>query len=191
MPVDSYMLFKKYDGTYLKSESQVDFGSSKSDKIGEPFLSQAGNVFEVTSFSFDVEQTLNLSSQSSGAGAGKIQFNPFKVSRKIDLATSAMFQMACQGTTFQTVSLGFRKAAGIEASGLFYLRFDFKLVALKTMSWSHDDESPTEDLEFEYGALQIRYGQQNAGGSIVEQNPVGWNKIKNIADISETAIGKA
>ena len=193
MPVDSYMLFQKYDDSYMKSESLVDFGKSSDDKIGKPFVEQAGkgSVFEVTSFSFDVEQTINMSSQSSGAGAGKISFNPFKVSRKIDLSTPQMFQMACQGTTFKTVQLGFRKAAGIEASGLFYLRFDFKLVALKTISWSHDDESPTEDLEFEYGGLQIRYGLQNAGGSIKEQNPVGWNKIKNIADVTDTAIGKA
>jgi bacteriocin-like protein len=29
--------------------------------------------------SFDIEQTLNIGSQSTGAGAGKVTFNPFQV----------------------------------------------------------------------------------------------------------------
>ena len=189
MPIDSYMLFKPYNGQYIDSESQVDFGQSKDpSNIGGEFINNPRKCFEVTTFSFDVEQTINMSSQSSGAGAGKIQFNPFKVSRKIDKASSTMFQMACRGTTFEFVRLGFRKAGGASASGLFYLRFDFKLVALKTISWSHDDESPTEDLEFEYGGLKLTYGLQNPDGSIALTNPVGWNKIKNVEDDSDAAI---
>ncbi len=184
MAVDSYMLFDRYNGGLLPSESQVDFGKTTKDKdpLGEPFLSNAGSVFEVTTFSFDVEQTINMSSQSSGAGAGKIAFNPFKVSRKIDKSTPSMFDMACKGTPFKFVRLGFRKAADQSASGLFFLRFDFKLVALKTISWSHDDESPTEDLEFEYGALLVTYAVQDPNGSVKAENTMGWNKIKNIAD---------
>ena len=187
MAVDSYMLFEKYDGTFIASESQVDFGKID-DKIGAEFIKNPRNVFEVTTFSFDVEQTINMSSQASGAGAGKIAFNPFKVSRKIDKSTPQMFDMACKGTAFKFVRLGFRKAAGQDTTGLFFLRFDFKLVALKTMSWSHDDESPTEDLEFEYGGLQITYGLQNPDGSVAAQNPFGWNKISNTPDVTAAEI---
>ena len=32
--------------------------------------------------SADVEQVLNIGSQSSGAGAGKVTFNPFQITRK-------------------------------------------------------------------------------------------------------------
>lgn len=193
MPVDSYMLFQKYNagnvaGDFLESESQVSFANSSGDKIGDPFVKNPRNCFEVTTFSFDVEQTINMSSQSSGVGAGKIAFNPFKVSRKIDKATPTMFKMACQGVSFAKVHLGFRKAGGTTASGVFFLRFDFKLVALKTISWSHDDESPTEDLEFEYGGLQIHYGLQQPDGSITPQTQVGWNKIFNVEDVDAAVI---
>lgn len=182
MPVDSYMLFHTYAGTYLPSESQVSFANSKDDKIGAEFVKNERSCFEVTTFSFDVEQTINMSSQSAGAGAGKIQFNPFKVTRKIDKASSKMFEMACKGTTFDFVRLGFRKAGGSTASGIFFLRFDFKLVALKTISWSHDDESPTEDLEFEYGGLKLTYAVQNPDGSVGAPFDAGWNKITNVED---------
>jgi hypothetical protein len=32
--------------------------------------------------SFDLEQVLNIGSQSTGTGAGKIAFNPFSITRK-------------------------------------------------------------------------------------------------------------
>jgi hypothetical protein len=34
-------------------------------------------AFEVNDYSFNIEQVLNIGSQSSGAGAGKVTFNPF------------------------------------------------------------------------------------------------------------------
>ena len=41
-------------------------------------IAPKGSVhFEVTDYSFDIEQVLNIGSQSSGAGAGKVTFNPF------------------------------------------------------------------------------------------------------------------
>ena len=45
------------------------------DKKPAPAKSSA--LFEVKDYSFDIEQTLNIGSQSSGAGAGKVTFNPF------------------------------------------------------------------------------------------------------------------
>ena len=44
-------------------------------------------VFEVDNFNFDIGQTLNIGSQSTGAGAGKVTFNPFSITRKIDKAS--------------------------------------------------------------------------------------------------------
>jgi hypothetical protein len=38
---------------------------------------KGSGLFEINDFSFDIEQVLNIGSQSSGAGAGKITFNPF------------------------------------------------------------------------------------------------------------------
>ena len=69
MAIDAYMYFMDYDGKYLQSESQVD-----ASKATETFFTQfkfndafnAKGLFEVDDFSFDVEQTLNIGSQSSG-----------------------------------------------------------------------------------------------------------------------------
>ena len=38
-----------------------------------------GGTFEVEDYSFDIEQVLNIGSQTGGAGSGKVTFNPFSV----------------------------------------------------------------------------------------------------------------
>jgi type VI protein secretion system component Hcp len=92
------------------------------------------------------------------------------------------------------VSLALRKsvgasAGGAEVSGMVFLRFDFKLVAVKTISWSHDDESPKETVTFEYGGLQIRYAQQEASGKLMTAMKGGWNRVKNIKVQTADKIG--
>ena len=185
MAIDAYMYFKDYAGTYLPSESQVAAGKGP-DPMFEKFKFKdalgAKGIFEIEDFSFDVEQTLNIGSQSSGAGAGKITFNPFSITRKIDRASPLLFQMACSGTAFESVAIGARKASGGDQSGTIYLVFLFKLVAVKTIGWAYDDEAPKETTTFEYGGLQVHYTVQNPDGSLGKTIPGGWNRVKNTKD---------
>ena len=101
-----------------------------------------GKIFEVASFSFDIAQTLNIGSASSGAGAGKVTFNPFSITRKVDKASPVLFHMACAGTAFESVILALRRSGATPGSGAIFLRYDFKLVAVKTISWSSGAEAP-------------------------------------------------
>ena len=190
MAIDSYMYFQMYDGKFLESESQVDLKPSPADskEIIDPFNKAFGQkgkagcgLFEVEDYSFDVEQVLNIGSQSSGAGAGKITFNPFSITRKIDCSSPDFFSKACSGTPFASVGLGMRKSAGGGATGVMFLAFTFKLVAVKTVSWAHDDESPKETVTFEYGGLAIQYCQQKPDGTLMPQIAKAWNRVKNIA----------
>ena len=192
MAVDSYMYFMDYQGNYLMSESQVKLSKTVDpDGIIAPFLAafnskggaaQNCGLFEVEDYSFDVEQTLNIGSQSSGAGAGKITFNPFSITRKIDVASTIFFQNSCSGKSFKQVGLGLRKSSGTGAAGAMFLAFTFKLVAVKTMSWAHDDESPKETVTFDYGGMVIQYAQQKPDGTFWPADAKGWNRVQNISD---------
>jgi hypothetical protein len=52
-----------------------DIGKSSIEEISNKDLDRVvGGAATVT---FDIEQVLNIGSQSKGAGAGKITFNPF------------------------------------------------------------------------------------------------------------------
>jgi len=194
MAIDSYMAFKLHQNSVyakaadsssllLLAESQVDFSQNTNDPLfKEPLKLAQGQVFEVEDYSFDIEQTLNIGSQSSGAGAGKVTFNPFSITRKIDKASPIFFEMACSGVPFESVLLALRKSSGTGTAGSFFLSFFFKLVAVKTISWAHDDESPKETVTFEYGGLQVRYSQQRPDGTLMNAVPGGWNRVRNIKD---------
>ena len=198
MAIDSYVVFIPYaavSSSPLSAESQVDM-SNNSEELASDLKGYASNkqLFEVEDYSFDIEQALNIGSQSTGLGAGKATFNPFSITRKIDKASPVLFDYCCAGVAFSQVVLALRKSTGTgvsggtAASGLIFLRFDFKLVGVKTISWSHDDESPKETVTFAYGGLLIRYCQQNPDGTLLGAIPGGWNLIKNTQDHTTTAI---
>ncbi len=198
MAVDGYMYFLDYDDKYQTSESQIDMTTVNDKDINwKEFKFDAAlkggesgkpGLFEIEDFSFDIEQTLNIGSQSTGAGAGKVVFNPFSITRKIDRFSPTLFEKACSGTPFKSVVLGLKKSAGGNTSGVVYLVFRFKLVAAKTISWSYDDESPKETVTFEYGGLQVHYSAQNPNGTLIKAIPGGWNRVKNIKDQGDTPI---
>ncbi len=194
MAVDGYMYFQDYNKGYLKSESQVDTSNNTEPLFNSfEFKKAAGSaddpgLFEIEDFSFDIEQTLNIGSQSTGAGAGKVTFNPFSITRKIDKSSPVLFERACSGTPFQQVVLGLRKSSGGKVTGQIYLVFMFKLVAVKTISWSYDDESPKETVTFEYGGLQVHYSQQQPDGKMKTPIPGGWNRVRNVQDTTMVLI---
>jgi type VI secretion system secreted protein Hcp len=209
MAIDAYVIFKPYanGGTIPDSESQVSWKNSGNDQLYKDIQSfkpatvsggklTYGQIFEIEDYSFDIEQTLNIGSQGGGLGAGKVTFNPFSITRKIDAASPLLFDMACSGTSFETVYLALRKTVGASGTGgqsnmtagFIFLRFDFKMVGVKTISWSHDDESPKETVTFEYGGLQIRYCTQNPDGTLQAAKVGGWNRIQNVQDHLATPI---
>ena len=188
MAIDAFMWFQSYDGKYLESESQVDL--SKDPQKSAVLYPPNANIFEVEDYSFDIEQTLNIGSQSTGAGAGKVTFNPFRITRKTDKASPLLFRMACSGTPFQTVALVLRRSKGGSTASSAFLKFTFKLVAVKTISWAHSDELPKESVTFEYGALVVEYWPQKPDGSMGTKVVDGWNRVKNTADNDPATIVK-
>ncbi len=130
---------------------------------------------------------LNIGSQSTGAGAGKVTFNPFSITRKIDRSSPHLFE---HGLLRHAVRRRRARAAQVlrrRPAGQIYLVFVFKLVAVKTISWSYDDESPKETMTFEYGGLQVLYMPAEAGRQMDTASPGGWNRVKNVATIQYSA----
>ncbi len=187
MAFDTYMQFTDPQGGLLKGESQAKINGDS--PLGTDI--KQDSIFEIDDFSFDIEQVLNIGSQSSGAGAGKVTFNPFQITRKTDRASPTLFTMCCAGQHFKQVTLYLRRASGGSSglgstdmtSGITFLRFDFALVAVKTISWSGSDgdEACKEEVQFEYGALQVKYVQQGSDGQPMSsgQTMGSWNQIYN------------
>ena len=134
-------------------------------------------VVDVETIAFDVEQTLNIGSQSSGSGAGKITFNPFSITRHVDKSSPTLFLHCASGTPFKTAKL----TVTPEGANAPFITYLMKLVAIKTIAVQgnqHGGPLPLENVSFEYGGLQIKIGDPSTG----DVTTGGWNRVKNVQD---------
>ncbi len=171
MAFDAFLVFTGggEGATDIKGETQDDEFKDK-------------KAFEISEFNFDIENTLNIGSASGGAGAGKVQFNEFNVKKRTDTASHVLFLNCCTGGHFNDVYLVLRRSGGAkDASGLNYLKFSFKLVAVKKIAWSGTtgDDVCEEEVTFEYGAIKIEYRPQNEKGGLEVAKTAHWSRVKN------------
>jgi len=80
-----YVRFKQVNGAYLSSATQL--GAKPGWEITE-------------NFGASVLQILNIGSQSTGAGAGKVTFNDMTITMQPSSLDPQLFLMACAGTPF-------------------------------------------------------------------------------------------
>lgn len=147
---------------------------------------KSNQFLKVASFNSDIVQTLNIGSQSTGAGAGKVTFNPFTIRKQSDATSPTLFQNAASGTPFKTVDVFF-----VNEGNFITVRHTYKLGAVKTISWSADDPTVSglmETVIFEYGGLIVTINQQSPDGRPGQPLQGGWNRVKNIRDIDLNAV---
>ena len=153
-----------------------------------------GQIFEIEDYSFDIEQTLNIGSQSSGAGAGKVKFNPFSITRKIDRPRPCCSTWPAREPRSNRLARAaqerwrWRDGCHQHGVGVRLPALRFQIGRGQDDPWSHDEESPKETVTFEYGGLQVRYTQQNPDGTLGKVKIGGWNRVRNIQDHSTTPL---
>ncbi len=139
-------------------------------------------AFEISEFSFGAETTINITSATMGAGAGKATFKEFTVKKQTDTASPALLQCLGTGDHYKKVQLFIRKSGGAQGkSGKAYLVFAFGLVAVKSIEWSGStgDDVPTESVIFEFGELVVGYYKQLTSGALGKLTPGSWSKLAN------------
>ncbi len=127
-------------------------------------------------FSSSIEQVLNIGSQSSGAGAGKVTFNPASLTLPIGSASLALMASANSGAALPSASIvlyGANSTNPVETLNL-------GLVAVQSVSTSNDGAAtsvPQVTVSLEYGSYQLVLpspsGQSSGGPS------TSWNRITN------------
>jgi type VI protein secretion system component Hcp len=181
-----YARFTTYENLVLKSDGTT----STSPRVTATSIDPTNLEFlKLTTFTQNVVQTLNIGSQSTGAGAGKIAFNPFVFTRQLDGISGRLFSQCASGTPFQTVEIFFTDASNRIMSEQLY-----KLVAVKTISWSSasctsDCPSVIENISMQYGGqmdLIYKAGDKYLSAPIIN----GWNAIQNISDFDPNSIIK-
>ncbi|MDO6590541.1 Hcp1 family type VI secretion system effector [Loktanella sp. D2R18] len=148
-------------------------------------------AFEISDFSFGVENTVNLGSGSGGAGSGKANFSEFEVNKLTDTGSCGLFATCCTGNHFDEAIVELRRAGGSNnKSGTTFIKIHFKMVIVTEMTWNGADgeDGLNESVKFKYGALRIEYFKQNEKG-VMSKAPGGqgeakWSQILNEANYS-------
>ncbi|OAI49783.1 hypothetical protein AYO44_06185 [Planctomycetaceae bacterium SCGC AG-212-F19] len=150
----------------------------------DPTYGDDKGAFEISEFSFGAENTLSIGSATTGAGAGKATFKEFTVKKLVDKSSPLILKTLGSGGHYKKVFLSIRKSGAVVGkSGQAYLNFCFGMVAVKSIEWagSTGDDTPTETVIFEYGALLVGYKQQKQDGSLGSPTFGGWSRIENCA----------
>ena len=178
MASDSFLVFTK--------PAVVPFGTIAPEGESQDKAFGPLKAIQLASFMLGTENPTTIGSASSGAGAGKVKFQTFEVTKNVDKASASLFTACASKAHFPQVDLYIRKAGAASApgggTGHSYLLYTFRLVFITTVSWSGGagQDAPTETVDFVYGALGISYYSQDATGALAAQpESAQWSQVKN------------
>jgi type VI secretion system secreted protein Hcp len=125
------------------------------------------NQIDVYSWSLGVTGTGAGQGCASGGSASDQGASPqeLTVIKLVDKATPPLALAVAEGTNLGTVTLSVIKSTSGEP-GSDYLDYTFSHTLVKSISWSHDDESPKEAVTFQYTGLTVQYRSVNTDGSL-------------------------
>ena len=167
--LQAYLQFTPYTGTAPVGDSQDDIYKG------------SDGWFVLKSMSFGATQVLNIGSQSSGAGAGKVTFSDLNIQKLLNSGSPKLFQNLAGGIAYKTATLVIVDSRYSQATPM--LKVLFGLVAADSQSWNLnlDGTECTELLGFQTGGIFITYTPLKADGSLGTSVSGGWNRVKNIA----------
>ena len=171
MAIDAYLQFGKGGaaGGPFDGETQDAFFRKKSPP-----------PFEIQNWSFGGANKATIGSATMGAGAGKAEFEPFKITKNIDKATPYLFLNCCRGVHFEELTLWVRKTGtSPEAAGAPYIEWNFAMAFVSQIAWSNSDPAPTEEVTFVYGAMRFAYQAQERTGQLKAPKTFEWSQVHN------------
>ncbi len=177
MAIDTFIWFD-----HTGSAGMLEVRGESQDQY---FLTEAkpSPAFELKEWGFSVENKTTIGSATGGAGGGKAEFPAFTIKKLVDSASPNFFRNCVAGAHYKTVTLACRKAGGDPSSaGRPYIKYTFGTVFTTKVEWAHDDDGPTESIEFMYGSLKIEYFVQNKDGTMATVPKMqGWSVLTNKA----------
>lgn len=153
-PVVAYVTIKTYNGAEIKGSST---------------LKGYEGAIECVGYNYTMKTTLNIGSQTSGAGAGKMQPITIQLIKHVDAASSALMQMMMNGQAMQSLTIEVVKKGGDMVSDVQKIEFDLVGISQITeyAGIGNDKSSavPDEQLTLEAGKITISGGSSTAGAA--------------------------
>ncbi len=138
---------------------------------------------ELRSFKIETENLQTIGSATGGAGAGKVKFVDFKVTKRVDSSSVNLFQVLTRGAHFDEVDVFVRRAGpgagGGESKAKPEIEYKMKLVFLTNITTSSGGGSLIEHITGALGALQVEVTSQNPNGTQGKTTTGTWSQVKN------------
>jgi type VI secretion system secreted protein Hcp len=141
---------------------------------GESTDSKHKDEIEVTSFSIGGTQVVSIA--GGGMGAGKVELQPFMITKHLDKATPALFQHLATGKHIPVADFSQRKAGGEQKD---FLKINLKDVLVSNWSTGGSGELPQESWTLHYGQISFEYFQQDNKGAVTSAGKFGWDLKQN------------
>jgi type VI secretion system secreted protein Hcp len=124
--------------------------------------------------SIDVEAYSWAASANSEKKGNTVNLSDLSISKRVDVASPALFQRLVQGTTIPSVELIARRAGESQLVFLRYCLEDVQVTSIQ-QAGSGGEDSSQENVSFAYAAVSQQYTPQDAKGSGGPSVFAGWN----------------
>jgi len=161
---------------------------------GESVDHKRKDEIDLVSFSWG-EANAGVRLGGGGGGAGRVAFQDFHFTHRVDKATPLLFFACASGQHIASATLTCRRlsaqgagtapeaAAAVPAPGpgefLIYQMTNVFITSFADSGVSADDDRPIESISFNFQALQIEYTPQNADGASGSPITRGWDVRRN------------
>jgi type VI protein secretion system component Hcp len=153
----------------IQGESQVKIPS-------EDPSAQAVKPIEISDYSFQVQNPTTVGSATSGAGGGKVTFQPLTIMRSLDRNSPLLFKASAMGTHYAQVLLSIvRNNGGPKAGAAIVAQWRLGVVFVRSIGYTDGQEQDT----FDYGSVLFSYYPQNLTGTMGTAVVGGWNRLTN------------
>jgi hypothetical protein len=168
----------KFNRTTLLGLASLALSSAAAHAAAVGQLSCTSNTATITAnlsfYDLGLANTLNIGSQSSGAGAGKVTFNPLEIHTAV-INFAQFFQAEQNGAAFSSCTLS-AKTNG-EA-----VEYKFSLVAISSLDAIAQSPRTAEDKPASYLDVKLAFGAvevKTSAGTDDGGSSGGWNRVKN------------
>jgi type VI secretion system secreted protein Hcp len=155
-------------GVVAPAEAAVDYFLEVNGVPGESHDSKFAKSIDVQAYSWGA-------SANSEKKGNKVNLQDLSVSKRVDVASPALFQRLVQGTTIPSVELVARKAGESQLVFLRYCLQDVHVTSIQHSGAAGGSDSVDENVSFAYAAVSQQYTPQDAKGSGGPSVFAGWN----------------
>ena len=156
----------------------VDYYLKLDGVDGESLDSKHKGTIEIESFSWGATQS-GTSGHGSGAGAGKVSFQDFHFTMKINKASPKLMEKCATGEHIKNAILTARKAGGRQEEYMKVTFTDVLVSSFQTGGVGSADVVPTDQISFNFSKIEMEYKEQKEDGSLGGAIKAGYDIKKN------------